>query len=31
MGGKKGGGATKAKPTTAPIAQEELAWKGCYD
>ncbi|HFP1897517.1 TPA: hypothetical protein ACHKBV_005067, partial [Escherichia coli] len=28
MGGKKGGGDTKVKPTAAQIAQEEVAWKG---
>ncbi|EOO7897958.1 hypothetical protein ACX9SC_005335, partial [Escherichia coli] len=28
MGGSKGGGDTKVKPTAAQIAQEEVAWKG---
>lgn len=31
MGGKKGGGDTKVKPTAAQIAQEEVAWKGWQD
>ncbi|EQA8567400.1 TPA: hypothetical protein ACWVUT_005591, partial [Escherichia coli] len=26
MGGSKGGGDTKVKPTAAQIAQEEVAW-----
>lgn len=31
MGGSKGGGDTKVKPTAAQIAQEEVAWKGWQD
>lgn len=31
MGGKKGGGDTKVKPTAAQVAQEEVAWQGWQD
>ncbi|MBF5508545.1 hypothetical protein HQI69_11225, partial [Escherichia coli] len=31
MGGSKGGGDTKVKPTAAQIAQEEVAWKEWQD